>query len=164
MFGHSESGISMNDMTNSPDDGVSNGPTPNSGTSEQRHMLSTTSNGRLSASGGNSFSASPASSHQNLGGSGQTPENAASQQQRGQVNAAAAYFADPAAYSIAANEQFHGVPISGSDQFAVPQGWGMAQEMQAGGTAMTPVSEGVLRSIMQMGPLETMDLQWSEGQ
>lgn len=28
------------------------------------------------------------------------------------------------------------------------------------GTGMTPMSEGVLRTMLQMGPMETMDLGW----
>lgn len=39
--------------------------------------------------------------------------------------------------------------------YAMSAGWGMPPQ-----TAMTPVSEGVLRTIMQMGPMETMDLNW----
>jgi hypothetical protein len=158
VFGHSENGSSMNDVTNSPD-----GVTPNSGTSEQRHMMGTaTSNGRFSASGGGSFEASPASSHQNLGSTGQTSGDGSDIRA---VNAAAAYLSDPTAYSIAAGEQFGGMPpTNAAGQFAVPNGWEIGQNMGQGGTPMTPVSEGVLRSIMQMGPMEAMDLQWPEGQ
>ncbi len=42
-----------------------------------------------------------------------------------------------------------------SNDYMIPEGWNLA-----GQTAMTPVSEGVLRTIIQMGPMETMDLGW----
>lgn len=42
-----------------------------------------------------------------------------------------------------------------SNDYMISEGWNMN-----GQTAMTPVSEGVLRTIINMGPMETMDLGW----
>jgi hypothetical protein len=144
----SENGES-NDTSTSPD-GQSNRPTPNSSTaSEQRNTLLP---GSLAAgSGRNSFEASPAASHHNLAG------------QTDMDRGVEAYFADPSSgfgMSTGLTPMMTGETPGGSADFAVPPGW----EMQGQTAGMAPVSDGVLRTIMQMGPIETMDIGWDSNQ
>ncbi len=141
-FGQSDSG-ETNEASTSPDGGLSNRPTPNSSTaSEQRSSLAP---GRMNSSGRNSFDASPVSSHQNLTGQSEMERNAGP------------YFSD-VVNGFTMGTGLTPMMSSGTtpgNEFSVPQGWEMP-----GQTGMTPVSEGVLRTIMQMGPMETMDLGW----
>jgi hypothetical protein len=147
-FVQSESSGDTNDISVSPDGPQSSRPTPNSSTaSEPRHTLTSTA---LNGSGGNSFEASPVSSHQNL----------ASQVA---VDGTGAYFTD-SGFSVGgarltANARYS-VAEPTANSFQVPNGW-PDLPVQNG---MTPVAEGVLRSLMSMGPMDAMDLStWDSG-
>jgi hypothetical protein len=167
-----------NGLSGTSPDGHSNRPTPNSASSSsaaaadhQRqlghnnlaaHGPSSSSAAAAvglrhsSASGGASFETSPmnssTSSHQLPNNTPQSEMNAAS---------AAAFFADlPSGGGFGMGEvggtgltpRFSMSDAAGGNDFA---GWEMP-----GTTGMTPGAEGVLRSIMAMGPMDTMDLGW----
>ncbi|KAL0936629.1 binuclear zinc transcription factor [Colletotrichum truncatum] len=141
-FGQSESS-GDNNMSGSPDADQSNRPTPNSSSaSEQRLNMAS---GGMNGSGRNSFDASPVIGHQNINAQGNTDGN---------VN----YFNDASAFGIRGtgltpNQRFS-MPETPGAEFGIPNGWGDLQ----GQTGMTPVAEGVLRSLMNMGPMDAMDL------
>jgi len=160
-FGASEMDAgSTNDMSvTSADTGPSNRATPISSTaSEQRQTLAP--GGRMTGSGRNSFEASPVSSHQNLGGMGGSTSQ--SEVDRS-VNA---FYGNPGSFSMSPGvttgltpDQRYTMPETpGGGEFSMPQGW---HEI-AGQPAMTPVANGVLHSIMAMGPMDTMDLGWGD--
>ncbi|KAJ9157378.1 Fungal specific transcription factor [Pleurostoma richardsiae] len=148
--GQSESTGTADMSTTSPDGATSDRPTPNSSSASERQNLAQSQ--RISSSGGNSFQASPAASHQNLTSQSEVERNVA------------AFFNDPAnGFSMGTGltpDQRFTMPETpgggGGGEFTMPPGW----EMQGGRTAMTPVSEGVLRTIMDLGALEAMDLTW----
>lgn len=160
-FVNSDSG-GTGDMSTSPDGAQSDRPTPNSSTTSDRHQ---NSSNNLAAptgqhpSGRNSFEASPASSHQTLNNGRQSSGDSAE-------NVAAFQFGDlPGG--------FGSTGITPDNRFAMPETPGGNGGGMGGGdfsswdslnshatTAMTPGTEGVLRTIMQMGPMETMDLGW----
>ncbi|OLN92888.1 putative transcriptional regulatory protein C530.05-like protein 13 [Colletotrichum chlorophyti] len=138
-FGQSESS-GDNTMSGSPDGDQSNRPTPNSTSSEHRmHTAAGGSNG----SGSNSFEASPITGHRSM--------NA-----RGSVDGDANYFNDTSTFirtGLTPNQRFSMPDTPGAD-FGLPNGW----ENLQGQTGITPVAEGVLRSLMNMGPMDAMDL------
>lgn len=159
---------STNDMTGASPDKASNRPTPNSSTaSEQRHSLTAAAAARMNGSGRNSFEASPVPSNQNLNMAG--PEVGQQQQQQG-VNGffgapppggpfsglppgvGAGLATDHQRFSMAGEATVGG----GGGGFVAPHGWGDL----SGQSGMTPVAEGVFRSIMTMGSIDTMDLGW----
>ena len=157
-------------------EGQSNRPTPNSGSSDQRQQGVNSNNNlapggsatglRNPRSGRTSFEASPiatssstSAAHQMSKGTPQTDLGAASA-------AAAAFYSDlpSAAGGFGMGEVGTGLTPrftmgdaaaagAGANEYA---GW----EMPGTSTGMTPVAEGVLRSIMSMGPMDTMDLGW----
>lgn len=133
MSGFGEGSGDSQDTSGTPDGGQSNGPTPNSsnGGSDPRTHLNP---GQLN-SGHNSFQASPISPHQNL----INPSSLDGSTQ--------GFFADPSSFTM---------PNMGdqSGAFALPSGWGDIP----GQTGVTPVGEGVLRALMNMGPMDAMDL------
>lgn len=141
-FGQSESS-GDNNMSGSPDGDQSNRPTPNSSSaSEQRVNMAP---GGLHGSGRNSFDASPVTAQQNM-------------DPRGSADGNANFFNDASAFGIRTgltpNQRFSMPDTPGAD-FGMPHnGWGDLQ----GQTSMTPVAEGVLRSLMNMGPMDAMDL------
>ncbi|KAK6078654.1 binuclear zinc transcription factor [Seiridium cupressi] len=135
-----------NGMSVSPHpDGSSDRPTPNSNsTSEQRN----------GTSGRTSFDASPIGGPQELG-------------TQAEMDAATtAFFSDPVQFNMSTpgmgmtpGRAFVIQDGSGND-FALPNGWGV---MQGQTTVMTPVAEGVLRHLMDMPPMDAMDLGWDQG-
>ncbi|KAK9794453.1 putative Fungal-specific transcription factor domain-containing protein [Seiridium cardinale] len=135
-----------NGMSVSPHpDGSSDRPTPNSNsTSEQRN----------GTSGRTSFDASPIGGPQELG-------------TQAEMDAATtAFFSDPNQFNMSTpgmgmtpGRAFVIQDGSGND-FALPSGWGV---MQGQTTGMTPVAEGVLRHLMDMPPMDAMDLGWDQG-
>ncbi|KAK3906203.1 hypothetical protein C8A05DRAFT_12047 [Staphylotrichum tortipilum] len=158
--------VSTNDMSGTSPDGQSNRPTPGSSTtgttsSDQRQNLAAPSHGHLGGgSGRNSFETSPVPSHQNLGGiSGTTPGDVVE-------GGAGAFFGDPSGFGMAAGVA---AGLAGGQRFGMPgagdaaaAGAGNAGEFggwsEIGGQqGMTPGTEGVLRSIMAMGPMEGME-------
>lgn len=151
---------STNDMSGASPDGQSNRPTPNSSTASENRQNLTPGHMNGGSAGPSSFETSPAVSHQNLNMGGTTQ----SEVDRG-VNA---FFGDPSSFGIPSGvatgltpgQRFSmpdpppGPP--GSAEFPVPSGWGEMPQQ----TNMTPVADGVLRSIMTMGAMDTMDLGW----
>lgn len=147
-FVQSESGGENTDL--SPDGVQSNRPTPNSSSaSEQRQgMASGAGTAGLNASGGNSYDASPVTANQNLSGQNGVEGN---------------NFFDPS-FGISGAGMTPGgrfsIPPTPANDFTVPTGWADL----SGQTGMTPVAEGVLRSLMNMGPMDAMDLSsWESG-
>lgn len=159
---------SSGDMSASPDAGLgSDRPTPNSSTSaSDRHNGS--SNGftaNSNRSGRNSFEASPASST-NINNNGNNNSRPTQDQlQSGNIDA---FFQNLPGSDFATG-------LTPNQQFTMPDtpgktpGGGAAgsntgdfnwEQFTSGTTGMTPVSEGVLRTMLQMGPMETMDMGW----
>ena len=54
-----------------------------------------------------------------------------------------------------------GMPDGSSHGYGMPDAWHM---MQGQATGMTPVADGVLRHLMDMPPMDAMDLAWEQGQ
>ncbi len=141
----STSSCETNDTSTTPD-GQSNRPTPNSSAaSEHRQGLAP---GPLNTSGRNSFSASPVSPNQNIGNQAEMERSVS------------AFFNDPDnSFSMGTGMTPMMTAETPGNEFTVPAGWEIP-----GQTGMTPGAEGVLRTIMQMGPMETMDLGWDSNQ
>lgn len=138
-FGQSDNG-DIGDMAATPNTGASNQPTPNSSTpSEQRQS----SLGTL-AGAHNSFDTSPVSPHQG-----------AMTSQAEVESGVGAFFGQQHGFAMAPDISMIQSEANASD-FSVTADWGMS-----GQTDMAQGAEGVLRSIMQMAPMETMDLGWS---
>ncbi|KAK1598068.1 fungal-specific transcription factor domain-containing protein [Colletotrichum navitas] len=140
-LGQSESS-GDNNMSGSPDgDNSSNRPTPNSSSSDQRVNMTA---GGIEGSGQNSFEVGPATAQQNINPRGDTDENAN-------------YFNSTSAFDIRTgltpNPRFS-IPDTPGADFGMSTGWGDVQ----GQAGMTPGAEGVLRSLMNMGPMDAMDL------
>ncbi|KAL1883883.1 hypothetical protein VTK73DRAFT_7671 [Phialemonium thermophilum] len=131
---------SPNDVSGTSSDRPSNRPTPNSSiTASSEHRPGGGSGGLMpgstmanhGSSGRSSFEASPVSSHQNLSNAGS-------------VGAGTATGLTPPDPRFAMGEDV---------SF---QSWAN----MSGQAAMTPVAEGVFRSMMSMGNIETMDIAW----
>jgi hypothetical protein len=152
---------SNNDLSGTSPDG--NGRTPNSSTTgtsdpqQQRQNLAPPGNvGHVSGgSGRNSFETSPVSSHQNLSSmSGTTPSDV-------ERNVNAFFGADPATFGMPAGVSTGMTPdqrfsMPGTGEFgAHPASWAD----MAGQPGMTPVTEGVFRSMMGMG-MDGMEMGW----
>ncbi|KUI54125.1 hypothetical protein VP1G_01377 [Cytospora mali] len=159
---------STGDSALSPDAAqLSDRPTPNSTTSSERPNNSSNS-GNLTApsssrSGGNSFEASPASST-NVNNS-QTQQNQAQSATQRNIDALFQNFAggEFPATGLTPNQQFTMPETPGKTtggDAAAGEGSGDFNWEQFTNTGMTPVSEGVLRTMLQMGPMETMDMGW----
>jgi hypothetical protein len=146
-FGQSESTADTNDMSVSPE-AQSNRPTPNSSAASDHRPHG---NGHVNGSGPNSFETSPVSAHQAL----TSPNGVDGTQQP-------SYYGDHNAFGISnmAQNQRFSVPSTAVSGFDVPNGW---QDLSSQ-PGMTPVAEGVLRSLMNMGPMDAMDLSsWDSG-
>lgn len=146
----------MADMSMSPDTGTSSDrPTPNSSTSasDRQHQTSNSSNSNTrGASVRNSFEASPglsaAQQHQNLSAIFGDMANAVGEIPTG----------------LTPGRQYGGgAPETPKEAAGVTDGtagdfsW---DNFGGGGAGLTPMSEGVLRTMLQMGPMETMDMSW----
>lgn len=129
------------DGTGSPE-GQSNGPTPSSNSSDRVHLSSNQMNG-ASGGGVNSvprqeFRASPMSPQPNILNSHPVPVEPGTHQN-----------------FFAANGYPMPAGITNQQGFAMGTGWGDMNNQQ---------SEGVLRVLMNMGPMEAMDLSsWDSG-
>ncbi|KID62887.1 binuclear zinc transcription factor, partial [Metarhizium hybridum] len=137
------------DRAGSPEAGQSNGPTPNSsgGASDAKSHLAP---GNLGGSGReNGFHPSPIASQPNLMNQG-APADAGNHQ---------GFFGESLTFAMNHN-------MAGQQNgFAVPQTWAPEMNGQAPPPNMTPVGEGVLRALMNMGPMDAMDLSsWDSGQ
>ncbi|KAK1828247.1 hypothetical protein QBC39DRAFT_157452 [Podospora conica] len=120
-------------------------PTPNSSTAASDHLVAP-GGGRVS--GRASFEASPVASHPSMPGRA--------------TRGVSEFFADPSAYSLppdvtaGAQQQRYGL-ADASGGFGSPAGWSDLQGQPA-------MADGVLRSILAMGPMDTMDLRWDSNQ
>ncbi|OAA53760.1 c6 zinc finger domain containing protein [Niveomyces insectorum RCEF 264] len=168
----------LQDMSTPSGDGTSNRPTPNSSAaSEHRQTLVLPQPGGQMHSGSSSFDASPVSPPRVLvngrqgarvdGSTGNyfaTGNGVPAEYAPASSGPSAAAAAAAAAAASAMNGG--GGTLGGlmgadpsSNSYPMPHDWNLQ-----GQTAMTPVSEGVLRTIIQMGPMETMDLGWGSNQ
>ncbi|TQN74230.1 Citrinin biosynthesis transcriptional activator ctnR [Colletotrichum shisoi] len=139
-FGQSESS-GDNNISGSTDGDNSNRPTPNSSSSDQRVNMAA---GGLEGPGQNSFDTSPVTTQQNTNTRGSTDRNAS-------------YSTDASAFGIRTGltpTQRFSMPETPGADFGMSNGWGELQ----GQHGMTPGAEGVLRSLMNMGPMDAMDL------
>ncbi|KAM0563886.1 hypothetical protein ACHAPJ_000093 [Fusarium lateritium] len=126
------------DTSGSPDGMQSNRPTPNSSTggSDQRTHLAP---GQMNGSGPNSFNASPMSPNQTLMNPGVLD------------GSTQGFFADPSGFTMPTGlDQNGGFTIPDG----LPDGWADIH----GQTGVPQVGEGVLRALMNMGPMDAMDL------
>lgn len=141
-------GESMNDMSVSPDTGpCSDRLTPNSSTSASDRQQTSSGGGTRGVSGRNSFETSPA------------PPS--TQQQRNQPS----IFDDmPGGGDIPTGltpgRQYGGPETPKNTSDGGSSVGDFSWDSFAGGSGMTPMSEGVLRTMLQMGPMETMDMGW----
>ncbi|KAK8050033.1 hypothetical protein PG994_011763 [Apiospora phragmitis] len=126
---------------------LSSRPTPNSsGASEQPNSGSA----RVTGSGRTSFEASP-----------QEPMGMQSD-----IDAAAtSFFTTSNGFGLTGADSgmtpgrgFIIPEMTGND-FTMPNDWGQTQDQ----SGMTPVAEGVLRNLMNMPPMDAMDLEWDSG-
>jgi hypothetical protein len=148
--GYGEVNGDGHDGQGSPDAGQSNGPTPNSSgaSSEPKSHLAPGSLGGTRQEAG--FHPSPISPQQNLMNPG-APTDAGNHQ---------SFFGESLTFSMG-----HNLAGQQNGGFAVPQSWGPEMNGQAPPPNMTPVGEGVLRALMNMGPMDAMDLSsWDSGQ
>lgn len=138
------------DRQGSPEAGQSNGPTPNSsgaGSEPKSHLAPRPISG---AGQDNGFHPSPISPQQNLMNQGPPAD----------VGNHSSFFPEQMAYAMG-----HNLPNQQNGAFTVPQNWAPEMNGQAPPTNMTPVGEGVLRALMNMGPMDAMDLSsWDSGQ
>ncbi|KAB5580809.1 fungal-specific transcription factor domain-containing protein [Coniochaeta sp. 2T2.1] len=169
MSGAYEMDTSSNGLSGtSPGDGPSNRPTPNSSSmsSDQQHHHQRASQSTLapgnnplhqpSSSGRASFEASPVS--------GQQPPQSRSEIEQsffdglgGTGSGGGGYGMGPDVVGTGLTPRFTmGDATGGGTGAGEYGGW----DQMPGGTGMTPVAEGMLRSIMSMGPMDTMDLGW----
>lgn len=156
------------DTSASPDAGLgSDRPTPNSTTSTSDRPNGSSNSftaATSSRSGRNSFEASPASSSTNINNN----NNSRTHQDQLQSGSIDAFFQNMPGGDFATG-------LTPNQQFTMPEtpgktpGGGAAgsntsdfnwEQFTSGTTGMTPVSEGVLRTMLQMGPMETMDMGW----
>ncbi|POR38419.1 Putative transcriptional regulatory protein [Tolypocladium paradoxum] len=147
MSGFGESNGDNQDAQGSPEAGQSNGPTPNSGGtgSDDKPRLAP---GPVGGSGpDSSFRASPIPPQQNMMGQGHGMDAGSNQ----------GFFGDPNGFTIQPNM---GGQRGGG--FAMPSnGWA---DMNGQTPGMQPVGEGMLRALMNMGPMDAMDLSsWDSG-
>lgn len=136
------------DRSGSPEQGHSNGPTPNSsnggGSDSKSHLAPGPMHGGNQENG---FHPSPISPQQSM------------MNQPGPMDANnPTFFADP---NFSIGHGMAGQPPAG---FAMPTNGWTDMSGQAPTPGMTPVGEGVLRALMNMGPMDAMDLSsWDSG-
>ncbi|KAK3941862.1 transcriptional activator protein acu-15 [Diplogelasinospora grovesii] len=165
-YGEIDTGSSNDVSGTSPD-----GRTPNSSSASenrQNNNLAPPGSGGGRRSGGNSFEASPVSSHQNLNLSmGSTSqgedERTANAFFGGNPMSTSSFGLPPLSTGLTPDQRFTmpETPSAGANDFSIPDGWAdmTIPGSGSGQTGMTPVAEGVLRSIMNMGPMD-MDIGW----
>ena len=148
-YGNSESSNTGAETGLSPDTmhSNSNRPTPNSSTpSESRSNLQP---GQSNSQGG-SYAASPTASNQ-----ARVPPH--------DGRTLSSFFSTQPDYSsIPAGltpDNTFSMPETPGRSFDVPSGW----EMNNQSTGLTPVGEGVFRTLMGLGPMDPMDLGWEGG-
>ncbi|KAK4449414.1 transcriptional activator protein acu-15 [Podospora aff. communis PSN243] len=156
-YGTSEMDTVSNDMSGtSPDAGQSSRPTPNSSAASD-HLAPAAAH--VSRSGRTSFNASPVIPNLDM--------NATTQSEvERNINAMTDFFGGPSAYPVPpgvstglAPQQRYSMPDTPGD-FSLGSDW---QDISSQ-PGMTPVAQGVLRSILTMNSIETMDLGWDANQ
>jgi hypothetical protein len=137
-----------NDMSvSSHHESQSNRPTPNSSSASEQRNNSTSR--PVTESGQTPYDTSPIGANPSLGT--QAELDAAS----------AAFFSDANNYSMQSSGtgmtpgRSFVMPDTSGNHYGVPNGWVMQ-----GQPGMTPVAEGVLRHLMDMPPMDAMDLGW----
>lgn len=160
---------SSGDTSASPDAGLaSDRPTPNSTASasdRQNGGSNSFTAANSSRSGRNSFEASPASSSTNINNGN---NNSQAQQDHLQSGNIEAFFQNlPGSdftTGLTPNQQFTMPDTPGKTPGGGATGSNTSdfnwEQFTSGAAGMTPVSEGVLRTMLQMGPMETMDMGW----
>lgn len=145
--------LSGNEMSGtSPDAGQSGRPTPNSSTASD-HLAPAPPH--MNRSGRSSFETSPVMPNLNMPGTSQGEIDSS-------ANAINSFFTDPSTFDIPSGVSTGLTPqprFSVPDTpgtFSMPSEW---PEMPSQ-PGMTPVAQGVLRSILAMGTMDTMDLGW----
>jgi hypothetical protein len=144
-YGNSDSSNAA-DTGLSPDTGhsASNRPTPNSTTpSDTRPSLLSGQN----TSDGPSYQTSPVTSHQRVPVTDGRSMSSFFTTQPDYSNIPATGFTPDNAFTM---------PETPGKDFSIPSGW----EMSAQTTGLTPVGEGVFRHLMELGPMDPMDLGW----
>ncbi|KAK1757602.1 transcriptional activator protein acu-15 [Echria macrotheca] len=138
--------ISGNEMSGTSPDGAgqSSRPTPNSSATSADHLAP---NARVN-SGRNSFEASPVMPNINMAGTSQGEVDST-------VNAMNAFFNDPSSFSVPPGVSTGLTPQTRFSMPDTPGDFSLPSEWQE--PAMTPVAQGVLRSMLGM---ESMDLSW----
>ncbi|AEO54258.1 hypothetical protein MYCTH_2296636 [Thermothelomyces thermophilus ATCC 42464] len=177
---------SNNDLSGPSPDGQSSGRTPNSSTTgtsdpQRQNLAAPAANGHVNGgSGQNSFDTSPAMSHQNLGSMPGTTQNDV---ERG---VSAFFGTDPSSYGMPASvstglttpDQRFGMSGAGdtpgagaTPSGAVPGGGSGSGPAEftghtpawadmTGQHGMTPATDGMLRSIMAIGPMDGIEMGW----
>lgn len=145
----------------SPDAALSDRPTPNSSTSQQNSSSHTAAN------------TSPASSSANISNS-VSQQSVRDQLENQYANNVQAMFdsipGSGLSNGLTSNKQFTTPEtpknINGDNTAATTEefSWDSFTSGVNGGTAMTPMSESVLKTMLQMGPMETMDMGWDNPQ
>lgn len=151
----------MTDLSLSPDIGggassSSDRPTPNSGsTPAASDRQRTTSNGGGAGAGGDSIRGAQQQQQQQRGLSAMFDDMPGGVASSGRAMAT----------GLTPGRQFGGAPETPKDVADGGAGAGVGAgdfswENLGAGAGLTPMSEGVLRTMLQMGPMETMDLGW----
>ncbi|KAK6193906.1 putative NRPS-like protein biosynthetic cluster [Pestalotiopsis sp. IQ-011] len=139
-----------NAMSASPHpDNSSDRPTPNSSSASEH---------RNGTSGRTSFDASPIGVGQHMGSQAEVDAATVAFLEANQFNMSTQ------ALGMTAGRGFGmpgGMPDGSSHGYGMPDAWHM---MQGQATGMTPVADGVLRHLMDMPPMDAMDLGWEQGQ
>lgn len=149
LFEKGGTGGNQQGTNGSPVEGQSSGPTPNSSSDTRNQHLAP---GQANSSDRNSFNASPISPQQNLMGANDL----------GSTNTAN-FFSEPGDFSGQPQQQQH----QQQNAFSMaPNGWGdmAAQQNQVPQQQQQQLGDGVLRALMNMGPMDAMDLSsWDQG-
>ncbi|EFX04748.1 c6 zinc finger domain containing protein [Grosmannia clavigera kw1407] len=155
-YAQGDTGTDSHELSStSPSDMLSNRPTPNSSVgSEQRQTLAPLPQPGPSHmhSAAGPYDASPVSPAHGIGGKSVRAGRITSSFYAAASGIPSEYGSQPSLSSAGLDGMMSG-PSSG--EYTLSAGWSLPAQ-----TAMTPVSEGVLHTIMQMGPMETMDLGW----
>ncbi|KAH7026540.1 fungal-specific transcription factor [Microdochium trichocladiopsis] len=136
-------------MTTNPD-GSSNRPTPNSsGTSDVRRNASRDAGSR------DSYDASPSTTNENS-----LAEMEAAATRFLQQAMSNGFHAPGEGGGVSSDQPFHAIGTSTTVDYTIASDW----DPMGGQTGVTPVAEGVLRSLMNNGgPIDSMDFGWDTG-
>ena len=149
LFEKGGTGSNQQGTNGSPVEGQSSGPTPNSSSDTRNQHLAP---GQANNSDRNSFNASPISPQQNLMGANELGNTST-----------ANFFSEPGDFSGQPQQQQQ----QQQNAFSMaPNGWGdmATQQNQVPQQQQQQLGDGVLRALMNMGPMDAMDLSsWDQG-